>query len=104
MLQLTNTDKNSKDTIYAIMNSFLIIGSDKNTTHITISKDVTISKQHWKLYYVKDSMFIKDLCSEHGTYVNGEKILEKELFCGDMIQFGTLKYQIEWKLYHSNPI
>lgn len=87
--------------------SKFILGRDKSVD-IQI-EDANVSRQHSQITREGDKMFIEDLGSRNGTYLNDEKIasgrklLEKE----DMIKMGgtVLKYlpagQLE-TLYHIN--
>lgn len=99
IIQLTSTKDNKKDVIYALLRDVLIIGSDSNTTHITMRSCESICTQHCKLYYKEDTIYIKDMDTIQGTFVNNNRILNAtRLSLGDIIAFGTNEYQIEWKI------
>lgn len=44
-----------------------------------------ISRQHCQLQVNEDKLFLRDMKSANGTYVNGEKITHHELAAGDII-------------------
>lgn len=57
----------------------------------------TVSKQHAVLTIRRQRLFVRDLGSTNGTYVNGELIDgETELECGDLLQFAEEVYQVGW--------
>lgn len=99
IIQLTSVKDNKKDVIYALLRDVLIIGSDSNTTHITMSSSESICAQHCKLYYKDDTIYIEDMDTIQGTFVNNHRILNAtRLSIGDIIALGTYEYQIEWKI------
>jgi hypothetical protein len=50
-----------------------------------------VSRRHAQLTQTPEGWSIKDLHSENGTYVNGEKIEERALADGDRVQIGTVR-------------
>ncbi len=50
-----------------------------------------VSRRHAQLTQTGPGWTIKDLHSENGTYVNGEKIEERVLADGDRVQIGTVR-------------
>jgi hypothetical protein len=50
-----------------------------------------VSRRHAQLTQTPKGWTIKDLQSENGTYVNGEKIAERTLADGDRVQIGTVR-------------
>ena len=61
-------------------------------------RDTSVSKRHAVLFLKGDEVYIKDLNSANGTYVNGEKILpnkEIALKNGDKIEIGKNQYEFE---------
>jgi pSer/pThr/pTyr-binding forkhead associated (FHA) protein len=49
-----------------------------------------VSRKHAELFYGQGSFFISDLGSLSGTFVNGEKIIQKKLEQGDVITLANL--------------
>jgi hypothetical protein len=58
--------------------------------HVRINKP-TVSRRHAQLTQSDKGWVVKDLRSENGTYVNGEKISERALADGDRVHFGTVR-------------
>lgn len=56
--------------------------------------DSAIEDRHCRLEIKNNSLFIKDLRSRQGTWVNGAKIIEAELQDGDIITLGSLDFVI----------
>ncbi|MEM3342572.1 MAG: FHA domain-containing protein [Thermoplasmata archaeon] len=68
-------------------------GKDKLSIGRSLSNDLvlpeaTVSRHHAKLLKKGEKIYLLDLKSAHGTFVNGRPILEKELSKGDRVQFG----------------
>ncbi|MTV26845.1 FHA domain-containing protein [Nitriliruptoraceae bacterium ZYF776] len=53
--------------------------------------DVTVSRRHADLLAGGDTIVCKDLGSLNGTYVNGERVDERQLTTGDEVQVGRFK-------------
>ncbi len=53
--------------------------------------DKSVSRLHAQIFLKKDKLFIKDLDSAHGTYVNGKKITSSALSPGDMVKLGLFE-------------
>jgi two-component system NtrC family sensor kinase len=68
-----------------------IVGRDKEN-EITLP-DKSVSRKHAQIFQKKNNLFIKDLGSANGTFVNGKKIRSSEFCSGDTFQIG--KYQFE---------
>lgn len=55
----------------------------------------SVSKQHAELYQDGDRLFIRDLGSTNGSYVNGEELVgDVELFESDLVQFATIVFRV----------
>lgn len=50
-----------------------------------------VSRRHAQLSQTEGGWLLKDLQSENGTWVNGDKISERLLGDGDRVQFGTVR-------------
>lgn len=60
------------------------------SAHVPISiRDSEISRQHARLVVRGGAIFVEDLGSTNGTFVNGERVTRRELEDGDKIQVGT---------------
>ncbi|MFA6118439.1 MAG: type III secretion system inner membrane ring subunit SctD [Parachlamydiales bacterium] len=72
-----------------------IIGKDPNVSEI-IFTDLSVSKQNTKIIIDDDkNIFVEDLKSKNGTYVNNNKIKEKtQITSKDLITIGTTTFLI----------
>ncbi len=50
-----------------------------------------VSRRHAQLSQTEQGWLLKDLQSENGTWVNGDKVSERLLADGDRVQFGTVR-------------
>ncbi len=53
--------------------------------------DVTVSRRHAEVRRRPDGMYVHDLQSLNGTYLNGERVDQSKLASGDEIQIGRFK-------------
>ncbi len=68
----------------------LTIGrSDDNTI---VVKTAGVSRHHAEINIVGRKVMIKDLGSANGTKVNGEMVLNREIFSGDRITVGEMEF------------
>jgi pSer/pThr/pTyr-binding forkhead associated (FHA) protein len=67
--------------------AFSIGRADKN--HLEVD-DESVSPQHARIQNLGDSFLLKDLGSSHGTFVNGQRITQKNIVCGDIITIGSI--------------
>ncbi|MCX7885583.1 MAG: FHA domain-containing protein [Caloramator sp.] len=66
----------------------------KDDNHIIIN-DPFISANHATLFIEKGRLFIKDLESTNGTYLNGNKIYDvEEISDGDVIEIGRIIFKV----------
>jgi tetratricopeptide (TPR) repeat protein len=71
----------------------LTIGRESNTD-IALS-DPRVSRQHARLSYRQQQIWLTDLQSSNGTFVNGQPIKELALKAGDRLSFGGLEATFE---------
>jgi hypothetical protein len=72
---------------YLVTNNPLTIGRDPAQA-LAIIQEAIVSKLHCSIFCRDGQVFIKDLNSTNGTYVNEEKISEQELHDGDIVSLG----------------
>ena len=53
-----------------------------------VVKDSRLSRQHFRIRLEETGMVIEDLDSRNGTWVNGARIVSRELLDGDVIEVG----------------
>ncbi len=58
-------------------------------------EDNTISRKHARLEIKNGEAFIEDLGSRNGTYVNGQKVVRRQVTSGDTIVIGKFTVKIE---------
>ncbi|MFH1699598.1 MAG: SpoIIE family protein phosphatase [Candidatus Zixiibacteriota bacterium] len=95
MIKLIGTDE-SRFYTWELVPGEYIVGR-KSSCDFTIS-DNTISRRHARICVKEDcrSISIEDLGSHNGTYINGERLIEKTVVkMGDRIQFGRTDFKIQ---------
>ena len=71
----------------------VLIGSEPYN-HIRIASS-TVSRSHALILNSDGGSYIRDLMSRSGLLVNGEKVREKALFDGDLIQIGRYSFTFQ---------
>lgn len=90
MLKIQFKDKR-RDPFWVMEKSFSIGQASKN--HLTI-EDPSVSLQHARIVNQGENFLLKDLGSEQGTFVNGQRITQKHIVCGDTIAIGDVEFEI----------
>ena len=57
--------------------------------------DARVSRIHALLEVRGENILLTDLASSHGTFVNGEKVVESKLKVGDIIRLGFVEIRLE---------
>lgn len=83
------------------LENYIYIGSDPNCG--LYLEDTEVEKKHCLLEVKNTSVFIKDLRSTRGTFINGTRILEAELQDGDVITLGTTELMLHNKNKTTRP-
>lgn len=68
------------------------IGRD-SSNHLVIDS-ASVSGHHAKLLQRDDIFILKDLGSKNGTLVNGQRITQKNIACGNKIRFGDVELEV----------
>ncbi len=66
----------------------------------TVDNSSSVSRRHARLTVQSDGVFLEDLESSNGTFVNGERLLpqvQKQLFEKDEIRFGATRFVFHWR-------
>lgn len=93
------------------MDSKILQTKKLDSSDITIGRDsindicinnLAVSRFHAKIYEEGDKIFIEDMNSSNGTYVNGEKVDISEISEFDNILVGKYNLTIENKSYSNN--
>ncbi|QEH67694.1 FHA domain-containing protein [Cellulosilyticum sp. ST5] len=95
-LILTDIKSPSKTFQVPIAHSVIVGRSSKNST-LVIDYDKSVSGKHCEIEMRGDNkLFIMDLESSNGTYVNGNRVLtETEISSGVIIKLGRLEFKLE---------
>ena len=88
--KLIYTNSDDKLVHHAIDETGLTIGRH-GENDLAIRIDATISRRHCRVYARHGRFWLEDRDSQQGTLVNGERVRERRLFDGDVIQIGDVK-------------
>lgn len=72
----------------------MTIGRGRDNT-LQLPHDGQVSRQHCELYTEDGRVFVRDLGSLNGTWVRGERVLERELFGGEDVAVGDTS--LRWR-------
>lgn len=70
-----------------------ILGRD-STCDITIP-GTHLSRRHAEIAISGNKLLVRDLGSSNGTFVNGKKVTNAELYPGDQVQFDVLTFTVD---------
>ncbi len=94
-LHLAFTAEKNNPIAFLIVNGTRMFPLEKTVTNIgrqkgnqLVIEDTRVSRHHAQLRMTKAQFIIFDLGSAGGTYVNGVRISERQLFTGDVISIG----------------
>ncbi|MEG1148682.1 MAG: FHA domain-containing protein [Niameybacter sp.] len=94
-MHTTNTDENKKFTL----ENALTIGRNPGYHHWTLLDDPTVSGNHCKIYQREGQIYILDLNSTNGTYINGQRVRGQiKLENHDKLEVGQSAYRIRIEL------
>lgn len=71
----------------------VVIG--RSTTCHMFVPDRRISREHARIFRDNLQLFVEDLRSHNGTYVNGQRVVRAELFRGDLVRLGSSQFVVE---------
>ena len=95
-INLIDENDLSKSISFYLKNE-LVVGRNPQKSQVIIADDPTVSSKHCKFYVFDDKVYLMDLGSTNGTFVNG-KLIEYAvcLKVGDKIAIGARKYLVKW--------
>lgn len=70
----------------------LVIG--RSTSCDVFIPDRRMSRRHARFYAEGPHLFVEDLESHNGTYVNGKRVARMQLFRGDVVRVGTSQFEV----------
>lgn len=96
-LHLTKVGLNEGEVFTFILEKEMIIGRDPANSQMVFSKDELLSSRHCKISKLNDKIYLEDLNSTNGTYLNGVPVkqiclLEQD----DIIMIGSMELRINW--------
>lgn len=59
-------------------------------------KDEWVSRTHCLLTAENDLLRVRDLGSRHGTFINGERVVEAPLYPADMLGMGLSTFRVDY--------
>lgn len=86
------TGQNNSDVKFVEFSKSATIGR-RNTNDLIIS-DKAVSGNHCDLTFVDGKVYIDDMNSTNGTFIDGERISRKELKNGDIIILGKMSFKV----------
>lgn len=86
------TGQNNSDVKFVEFSKSATIGR-RNTNDLIIS-DKAVSGNHCDLTFVDGKVYIEDMNSTNGTFIDGERISRKELKNGDIIILGKMSFKV----------
>ena len=95
VFEILNVEAGDNSRIETELSKSLIVGR-ADICDVSI-KDGKMSRQHFSLEDRNGSIFIRDLQTTNGTWVNGVKLNgSKKLNSGDVISAGSMKIRVRW--------
>ncbi|MCG3173511.1 MAG: hypothetical protein GMKNLPBB_01708 [Myxococcota bacterium] len=79
----------------------IVIGRSSDLDMVLVED--MVSRKHSKISYLPDGIYIQDLGSTNGTFVNGERIKRTKLKEGDRILVGTSILKLEKDGFEPSP-
>jgi putative nucleotidyltransferase with HDIG domain len=93
MLNLKILNGPLKDKVFPISKDEIYIGREDGN-HIQI-KDTEVEQRHAVFFTLGDMCFIRDLKTQHGTFLNNKRVHEEILDAGDKIKIGSVELKLE---------
>lgn len=88
-------DSKSKKQTFALREKPILIGRSKKS-HIVINDDLT-SSQHMMIFMDGNCVYIEDLKSKNGIFLNEVKIFKQRIYIGDKVKIGDTHLYFELK-------
>jgi len=66
---------------------FIIIGRDRDQSQVALADDMC-SNQHCRVTLTNDCVYVEDLDSKNGIYLNGVRVLKQRIFKDDKVKMG----------------
>lgn len=80
------------------MKDKFVIGRDSSKADLPMPTDNMLSSMHCMIYMNNKNLYIKDLDSTNGTYLNGKKLSSPQILSkGDIILVGSVEMKFNWE-------
>ena len=66
----------------------------RNSTNHLVIDSPNVAGHHAKLLQRDDIFLLKDMGSKTGTFVNGQRITQKNIVCSDKLRFGDIELEV----------
>lgn len=98
MISIFYSYNEQKENLFTSVADEVLIGRRKDIkVDLDLEPDRKTSRPHAKLLYELSTWWVKDLNSQHGTFLNGQKVTEtSELSPGDKLQLGDTILRVEF--------
>lgn len=94
---LNLTDLRNHKEISCVLRNELILGRSRSRCDVAFDYEKTVSGTHCRLSLEKGKVYITDLKSSNGTWLNRERVdSETEIKSGDHIKLGALELEIKF--------
>lgn len=81
-----------------VMKDKFVIGRDSSKADLPMPTDNMLSSMHCMIYMNNKNLYIKDLDSTNGTYLNGKKLKAPQILSkGDIILVGSVEMKFTWE-------
>lgn len=99
LIKLTRLGRRKEDKTYEVnVAGELMIGRDPSKAGLVFKEDAQLSGQHCKLIFRDGMLFVADLKSTNGTYVNGVSISDTyRLANDDILLIGSMELRVNFK-------
>jgi len=81
-------------TVFPLMGGEAGIGRDPSQ-EIALVGDSTASRRHARVYATPGGYVLRDEGSSNGTWINGSRVQEQQLYPGDVIRIGATEFRFE---------
>ena len=88
-------DAKGKKQTFPLREKPIIIGRSPKS-HVVVHDELA-SSQHMSIYQIDDCVYIEDLKSKNGLFLNGIQIYKQRLYLGDKVKFGDTVLYFEAK-------
>ena len=89
------TDSSGKKTTFSLREKPIVIGRSQKA-HVTINDELA-SSAHCHIYYKDKCVFVEDVKSKNGIFLNEVKVFKQRIYLGDKVRIGSSFLQFEPK-------